>query len=62
MLAELERAYASGLLRITYEGKTLEYRNLADMERAIITVRNSINRAAGKRKSRRVQMRSKRGL
>lgn len=38
MLNKLKRAYASGTLRITYEGKTLEYRSMAEMERAMNTV------------------------
>ncbi len=62
MLAELERAYASGTKRLTYEGKTIEYQNLSDMERAINTLRRSLNAKEGKRKSRRVHMRSNRGL
>ena len=62
MLAELEKAYASGTKRLTYEGKTIEYQDLSDMERAINTLRRSLNAKAGKRKSRRVHMRSKRGL
>lgn len=62
MLAELEKAYASGTKRLTYEGKTIEYQNLSDMERAINTLRRSLNAKAGKRKSRRVHLASNRGL
>jgi hypothetical protein len=62
MLAELERAYASGTRRLTYDGKTIEYQTLSDMERAINTIRRVLDRRAGNRKSRRVHLRSNRGL
>lgn len=62
MLAALERAYASGTKRLTYDGKTIDYQTLSDMERAINTIRRSLNKEAGIRKSRRVHLRSKRGI
>ncbi len=62
MLAELERSYASGTRRLTYDGKTIEYQNLSDMERAINTIRRVLNKEAGISKSRRVHLRSKRGI
>lgn len=62
MLAEPERAYASGTKRLTYDGKTIEYQDLADMERAINTIRRNLNKQAGTRKSRRVHLRSNRGV
>lgn len=62
MLAELERAYASGTRRLTYDGKTIEYQTLSDMERAINTIRRNLNKQAGISKSRRVHLRSKRGI
>ncbi len=62
MLAELEKNYASGTRRLTYDGKTIEFQTLAEMERAIINMRRALNAKEGKRKSRRVHLSSKRGL
>lgn len=41
-LAALEEAFASGALRVSYDGKTVEYRSLADLERAISVVRAAL--------------------
>lgn len=61
-LTALEKAYASGTTKLTYEGKQIEYRSLDEMERAINTIRRALDRAAGGRKSRRVHFATKRGL
>lgn len=37
-LDALKAAYASGTLRVSYDGKSVEYRSLADLERAISVV------------------------
>ena len=62
MLAELEKNYASGTKRLTYDGQTIEFVDLADMERAIINIRRKLNAKDGNRKSRRVHLSSSRGL
>lgn len=62
MLNKLKRAYASGTLRITYEGKTLEYRSMAEMERAMNTVRRELESESGTGRSRQVRMKTGRGL
>jgi hypothetical protein len=50
-LNALRRAYASGTLRVSYEGKTVEYGSAADLLSRIRTIErelagNSIRRAA----------------
>ncbi|MCB9983663.1 MAG: hypothetical protein H6861_08350 [Rhodospirillales bacterium] len=62
MLAELEKNYASGTRRLTYDGKTIEFQSLPEMERAIINIRRKLNARDGKRKSRRVHLSSSRGV
>lgn len=41
-LAALETAFASGTLRVSYDGKSIEYRSMADLERAIAVVRAAL--------------------
>jgi hypothetical protein len=62
MLEELEKNYASGTRRLTYDGKTIEFQNMSEMERAIIIMRRALNAKEGKRKSRRVHLSSERGV
>lgn len=49
-LAALRRAYASGTLRVSYDGKTVEYGAAEDLLRRIRTLEREIAAAAGKRK------------
>lgn len=41
-LDALREAYASGATEITYEGKTIKYRSLKELEQAIARVANSM--------------------
>ena len=52
-LDALKRAYASGTLRVTYDGKTVEYGSEADLIRRIRTIEAEIAAAAGTPKPRR---------
>ena len=52
-LAELRRAYASGTLRVSYDGKTIEYGSAADLLARIRTVEAGMAAAAGRPKPRR---------
>lgn len=61
-LAALKQAYASGTLRVTYEGKTVEYRSLDEIARAINTVSRELDKAGGTKRARQVRLRSSRGL
>ncbi|HOT83515.1 MAG TPA: hypothetical protein PLQ12_09480 [Candidatus Defluviicoccus seviourii] len=52
-LDALKRAYASGTLRVTYDGKTVEYGSEADLIRRIRTIESEMAAAAGTPKPRR---------
>ena len=52
-LDALKRAYASGTLRVTYDGKTVEYGAEADLIRRIRTIESEMAAAAGTPKPRR---------
>ena len=52
-LAELRRAYASGTLRVSYDGKSIEYGSAADLLSRIRTIEAAIASAAGRAKPRR---------
>ncbi len=43
---ELAMAYASGALRVTFEGRTVEYRSASDMERILRAGHAAINAAS----------------
>jgi hypothetical protein len=46
-LDALRRAYASGTLRVTYNGKTVEYGSADDLLKRIQTIENAISAASG---------------
>ncbi len=48
-LEALQEALASGLLTVTFEGRTMTYRSVQDLQRAIATVQSDLNSRAGKR-------------
>ena len=52
-LDALKRSYASGTLRVSYEGKTVEYGSEADLIRRIRTIEAEMAVLAGKPKTRR---------
>lgn len=47
-LAAIKEAYASGITRVSYDGKSTEYRSLAEMKQIIDTIENSLATDAGK--------------
>lgn len=47
-LDALKAAYASGTLRVTYEGRTVEYGSEADLKRRIETIQSAIAATEGK--------------
>ena len=47
-LDALRRAYAGGALRVSYDGRTVEYGNAGDLLRRIRTIEGEIAGAAGK--------------
>jgi len=49
-LEALKAAYARGTLRVTYDGKTVEYGNEADLKRRIETLESAIAAESGKKR------------
>lgn len=47
-IAALEGLRANGYARVGYEGHTVEYRSLVEIDRAIATLRTSLAGATGK--------------
>ena len=52
-LDALKRAYAAGTLRVSYDGKSVEYGTEADLLKRIRTIESEIAAAAGTPKRRR---------
>ena len=52
-LAALRRAYASGTLRVSYDGKSIEYGNAEDLLARIRRLEGDIAEVAGRPKPRR---------
>jgi|APTNR8051073442_1049403.scaffolds.fasta_scaffold68592_2 hypothetical protein len=46
-IAALEKVRASGYARVTHEGRTVEYRSLAEIDRALAGLRGQRAAAAG---------------
>lgn len=56
-LDALKEAYASGALRITHEGKTVEYGSEADLLRRIRVIEGEMSTATGTTRSTRSRLR-----
>jgi hypothetical protein len=52
-LAGLKRAYASGTLRVSYDGKSVDYGSAVDLLARIRTIEGEMASAAGRPKLRR---------
>jgi predicted GTPase len=61
-LQALREALASGEHRVTYDGKSVEYRSVVDLKTTIAEVESQIARAAGKRKSRQIRISTSKGF
>jgi hypothetical protein len=53
---------SSGVARVSYEGKTVEYRSLAEIDRAIEALDRDIAAAEGRRIVRQVRITTGKGL
>lgn len=60
-LESLQAALASGVLTVTYMGRTVTYRSVDDLRKAIQTVQNSLANQAGTR-TRMYRFGSRKGL
>ena len=61
-LDALKRAYASGTLRVSYDGKTVDYRSVAEIDRAIEALDREIAAAEGRRIVRQIRVTTAKGL
>ncbi|MDD4617482.1 MAG: hypothetical protein PHW76_10345 [Alphaproteobacteria bacterium] len=52
----LRQAIASGVLRLSYDGKTVEYRSMADLKTALNEVEASLARGNGQVQTRRIKI------
>jgi len=52
----LRQAIASGVLRLSYEGKTVEYRSMSDLRAALNEVEQSLARENGRAQNRRIKI------
>jgi len=48
-LDALRAALASGTLRMSYEGRSVQYRSVEELRKAIEVVENALNQSSGKR-------------
>ena len=61
-LQALREALASGEHRVTYEGKSIEYRSVADLKASIAEVEATIARESGAPKSRQIRVTTSKAL
>ncbi len=61
-LQALHEALASGEHRVTYEGKSIEYRSVADLKAALTEVETTIARESGAPKSRQIRLTTSKAL
>jgi|WetSurMetagenome_2_1015567.scaffolds.fasta_scaffold1398069_1 hypothetical protein len=60
--AALQEAIASGVLRVSYDGKTVEYRNMAELREALAEVNRGLAATAGNTIRRTVKIYADKGL
>ena len=53
---------ASGVARVSYDGKTVDYRSVAEIDRAIAALDREIAKAEGRRMVRQVRVTATKGL
>jgi hypothetical protein len=61
-LHALQDALASGEQRVAYEGKSVEYRSVADLKAAIAQVQSALASEAGRTKPRHIRVTTSKGL
>ena len=55
-LDALKEAIASGVLRLSYEGRTVEYRSMDELKAALNEVENALSREQGKTPVRQIRI------
>ena len=58
----LKQAIASGVLRLAYDGKTVEYRSMAELKSALNEVEAALARDSGSPQTRRVKIYAEKDL
>lgn len=58
----LRQAIASGVLRLSYDGKNVEYRSMAELKAALNEVEASLARENGQRQTRHVKVYAEKDL
>lgn len=61
-LEALKKQRSSGVAKISYAGKSIEYRTLVDIDKAIFRLEEEIKLANGARKSRQLKTYASKGL
>lgn len=61
-IKELKDQRSSGVAKVSYSGRTVEYRSLVEIDKAIFNLQEEINVAGGKKKSRQLKTYSAKGL
>ena len=58
----LKRAIASGVLRLSYDGKTVDYRSLDELRAALNEVESALARSEGRSHTRRIKVYAEKDL
>ncbi len=58
----LKQAIVSGVLRLSYDGKTVEYRSMADLKSALNEVETALARDNGKAQTRQIKVYAEKDL
>jgi len=58
----LKQAIASGVLRLSYDSKTVEYRSLADLKAALAEVEQGLAKDSGNPQTRRIKIYAEKDL
>ncbi len=58
----LRAAIASGVLRLSYDGRSVEYRSMADLKAALNEVESALARDNGQRQTRQIKIYAEKDL
>lgn len=58
----LKQAIASGVLRLSYDGRTVEYRSMAELKSALNEVEAALARDSGKPQTRQIKIYAEKDL
>lgn len=61
-LDSLLKQRASGVAKVSYNGRTVEYRSLEDIDKAIFRLKDEISAGSGKRKVKQLKTFATKGL